>query len=280
MIRLQIALGVILTLIGLLVVAWIGVNEEQRLDTATAQWQARRIETGAELYEINCAICHGEDAQGIQGLAPPLNDRQMLEERLEEVGWAGSLHGYLMKTIAGGRIVSTRPDQYVGNMPDGDMAMPAWSTEFGGPLSQYEIENIAMFLENFTEFSEEQLAMKEAAEEEAAPPEGEEGDVTARGRQVFIDNGCGGCHVLDDANGAGVTGPQLNDIGTVAAERIEAPDYEGEATSAEEYIHESIVAPNAYVVEGYPANVMPQTFEETIPEGDLDALVEYLSAQQ
>lgn len=281
MLRLQIALGVLLTLIALLVVAWVGVNEEQRLETATAQWQGRRIETGAELYERNCSTCHGPDAQGIPGLAPPLNSQSLLENRLDEVGWTGSLHGYLMKTIAGGRLQSTRPDEYVGNMPQGDMAMPAWSQEFGGPLSQYEIENIALFLENFTEFSEEQLATKEAMEGEQAEAGGEgEDGAAAAGRQVFINNGCGGCHVLDDANGAGVTGPGLNNIGTVAAERIEQSDYPGEATSVEEYIRESIVNPNVHIVEGYPQNVMPQNFSETIPEEDINALVDYLVSQQ
>lgn len=280
MIRLQITLGVILTLISLLIVAWIGINEEQRLETATTKWNARRIETGAEVFEINCARCHGEDAQGVPGLAPPLNSREMLEKRLDEVGWTGSLHDYLIKTISGGRLRSTRPDQYVGNMPQGEMAMPAWSTELGGPLPPYQVENIAMFLENFESFTEEQLATKEAVEGEAVatPAEGEAG-AAAQGRQVFINNGCGGCHILDDAGGAGITGPDLNGIGSRAEERIAAAGYAGEATTAEEYIRESIVNPNAHVVEGFPQNVMPQNFGDVIPEDDLNALVQYLASQ-
>ena len=39
--------------------------------------------------------------------------------------------------------------------------------------------------------------------------------------------------------------------------------------SAEEYIYQSIVYPNEYIVEGYPINVMPQIFinlsEEVAP---------------
>jgi cytochrome c len=50
--------------------------------------------------------------------------------------------------------------------------------------------------------------------------------------------------------------------------------------SDEEYIHASIVNPNEFVVEGYPANLMPANYGPTISEADLDALVEYLMAQE
>ena len=45
--------------------------------------------------------------------------------------------------------------------------------------------------------------------------------------------------------------------------------------SAEEYIYQSIVYPNEYIVEGYPANVMPQIFIN-LSEEELQALVSYL----
>lgn len=96
---------------------------------------------------------------------------------------------------------------------------------------------------------------------------------------VLANNGCGGCHTINGVSGmAGTVGPNLTHIGSDASEIIQAGDYSGDATSVEEYIHESIINPNVYVVEGYPENVMPQNFGETIAEEDLNALVDYLSS--
>lgn len=94
---------------------------------------------------------------------------------------------------------------------------------------------------------------------------------------VLTDNGCGGCHTISGVSGmAGNIGPDLTNMGSVAAERIQAEDYTGDATTAEEYIHESIVDPQVYIVPEYQG-VMPENFDETIPSDQLDMLVEYLA---
>jgi len=51
--------------------------------------------------------------------------------------------------------------------------------------------------------------------------------------------------------------------------------------SAEEYIHQSIVQPNAFVVPECPSgpcapNLMPATYEQTLSPAELDGLVQYL----
>lgn len=112
-------------------------------------------------------------------------------------------------------------------------------------------------------------AKRKAATQAAASP----ADPLAAGRQVFNISGCNACHVLNDAGAAGVIGPKLDGIGTVAASR-EA------GKSAEDYVHESIVKPNAFVVQGFPANVMPQDYGQRLSEQDLGALVEYLVEQK
>jgi cytochrome c oxidase subunit 2 len=114
------------------------------------------------------------------------------------------------------------------------------------------------------------------ASEGAAVAREAEADATdpmARGRQAFNQNGCNACHVLTDANAVGQIGPSLDGIGAAAGELIPGQ-------TAEEYIHAAIVAPNDFVVEGYPANLMPGTYGTSIPEADLEALVDYLLAQQ
>jgi cytochrome c oxidase subunit 2 len=87
------------------------------------------------------------------------------------------------------------------------------------------------------------------------------GDAAAAGRQVFTQNGCGGCHVLADAGTAGQTGPNLDEA--------------VQGDSAEE-IRRSIVEPNAEITEGFQAGIMPPNYEAQIPPEQLDALVEYL----
>ncbi len=91
----------------------------------------------------------------------------------------------------------------------------------------------------------------------AKPPEVEGGP----GAQVFANNGCGGCHTLAAAGSSGVTGPDLDEV---------LP-----GQSAEE-IETDIVDPNKEIAKGYPANVMPQEFGETLSEEELKQLVEYL----
>lgn len=81
------------------------------------------------------------------------------------------------------------------------------------------------------------------------------------GAQVFANNGCAGCHTLAAANAGGTTGPNLDDV------------LPGQSAAM---ITESIVDPNKVIAKGYPANVMPQNFEQTIPAAQLKQLVAYL----
>lgn len=43
-----------------------------------------------------------------------------------------------------------------------------------------------------------------------------DGDATEQGRQLFTDWGCGACHVLKDAGGAGHVGPALDGNGKLS----------------------------------------------------------------
>jgi mono/diheme cytochrome c family protein len=91
----------------------------------------------------------------------------------------------------------------------------------------------------------------------AAPPQAPGGP----GAQVFANNGCGGCHTLLAAKSGGVTGPNLDET------------LPGQSAAA---IEESIADPNAKIAKGYPANVMPQGFGETLTPKELEDLVQYL----
>jgi nitric oxide reductase subunit C len=76
-------------------------------------------------------------------------------------------------------------------------------------------------------------------------------------------------------------GPSLSDIGEMARRRIAEPSYHGTAKDAASYIRESIMNPNAFVVEGptYSSgghSLMPTGFDVTLKPQQIDALVAYL----
>jgi cytochrome c oxidase subunit 2 len=92
-------------------------------------------------------------------------------------------------------------------------------------------------------------------------------------RALFTTQACGSCHTLSDANAIGIVGPSLEEIGTIAGERVPGLD-------SQNYITQSILEPDAYVLEGYTSNLMPNNYGERLTAEELQALVEYLLEQQ
>lgn len=81
---------------------------------------------------------------------------------------------------------------------------------------------------------------------------------------------CSSCHAIDNAEQQNV-GPGLQGIATIAATRV--PD-----ESAEEYLCKAIVAPQEYIVPGYPEDIrlMPITYGDALTQQQVDDLVAYL----
>jgi mono/diheme cytochrome c family protein len=77
----------------------------------------------------------------------------------------------------------------------------------------------------------------------------------------FFATNCGGCHVLAQAGTTGTTGPNLDQV----LKGMSPAD-----------ISESISDPNAKIAAGYPPNVMPQNFGQTLTPQQLQQLVAYL----
>lgn len=304
----KIGLGILFVLLSLVVVAFQGAIEEPRMEAQTASWEGRSIEIGASLFANNCASCHGPDGKGLPNVAPALQSRYFFTQRLEDVGWAGSLDQYVSLTLHAGRPSKT-DTQWVN-------IMPTWGNEFGGPLRADQIDHITAYVINWEEdalaqtpeedpwqFFQDALAkqlpytpeepgydqkvQQAVAAAEAAGAAGYSiggveaqapaDDATASGEPrdpetLFNSMGCIGCHNLnepqtDDVRGP--VGPNLGNLAENAATRVEGED-------AETYVHTSIVNPNAYVVEGYVAGIMPQNFSETMSEEEINGLVTWL----
>jgi mono/diheme cytochrome c family protein len=103
---------------------------------------------------------------------------------------------------------------------------------------------------------------EEAATSEPSSEAEEEAGGGSSGAQVFASAGCGSCHTMTAAGSTGTTGPNLDES--------LAPD---DNTAG---IEEMILHPNEEVIEGYPPNVMPQTYGETLSTAETHELAEYL----
>ena len=66
------------------------------------------------------------------------------------------------------------------------------------------------------------------------------------GGKIF--NGKGNCTLCHNALGRA---PMLDKIGAVSVERLKDPRYKGAAKTVEEYLHESLTQPSAFVVAGF-----------------------------
>jgi mono/diheme cytochrome c family protein len=91
-----------------------------------------------------------------------------------------------------------------------------------------------------------------------------------KGARLFAAN-CATCHAL--AEDTLIVGPSLAHIATRAASRVAG-------LSAEDYIHDSILYPNDYVVEGFKAGAMQQDFGTRLTSEEATQLVAFLMTQK
>jgi mono/diheme cytochrome c family protein len=97
--------------------------ESTRRDKALAARETALEATGRQLWGLNCASCHGDNGQGVD--APALNSRQFLTSIQDE-----QMHRIVASGITG-------------------TEMPAWWDEFGGPLTDDQIEAVVAFVRSW-----------------------------------------------------------------------------------------------------------------------------------
>ncbi|HNB35970.1 MAG TPA: hydrogenase iron-sulfur subunit [Anaerolineales bacterium] len=85
-----------------------------------------------------------------------------------------------------------------------------------------------------------------------------------------VNAGCRICHSL--TKDERIIGPSFYGIATRAGERVPG-------LTAEEYLYQSIVDPNAYVVSGYPSGQMIQNFGTLLTEEEIQDIIAFLMTQ-
>ncbi len=96
---------------------------------------------------------------------------------------------------------------------------------------------------------------------------------------IFARTGCAVCHVIPGIPGAiGRVGPPLV-LGTTGIERLNDPTYHGNAESVHDYIVESVLEPQQFVVRGYPEHTMPSWYGSKLSALALEKIAAYLERQ-
>jgi cytochrome c551/c552 len=113
--------------------------------------------------------------------------------------------------------------------------------------------------------------------DEPAESGGESGAVgdAANGERLFGESiigaasapGCITCHSLEP--GVVIVGPSQSDVGARAETAVAG-------MSAEEYLRQSIVEPNAHLAEGFGPDLMHQTYGEELTNTQINDLVAYM----
>lgn len=116
-----------------------GVEGSGRQAAELEDQQVKGVELGYNVYQANCARCHGTDGQG--GIGPVLNDQVKLYDHLNEE--------YLRNIFyVGGRLAC-------GNATS---IMPVWDNRapVPGPLNYQQIDNLVAYLRatNDTEYTQ------------------------------------------------------------------------------------------------------------------------------
>lgn len=110
-----------------------------------------------------------------------------------------------------------------------------------------------------------------------SPPSG----AVAQGRALFSSEeaGCDACH--STAEGVKIVGPSMAGLQSRAKKIIDRDGYTGDATTVKEYIRESILQPDAYIVPGKNhanngVSLMPGNYKQRLRDKQVDQLVQYL----
>lgn len=277
--RLTIALGIFSFLVLVIIVGFIAATEQDRMESFTQSYQSRQIETGAALFENNCRSCHGPQGRGIDSVAPSINAADLFNgERLQAIGFAGTVENYVRGVISAGRPVQSEGAAY-------PQRMPTWGMDNGGPMRVDQIDSLVTFIMNWEEVA---LGRGDDQPDTGTPVDGVGTDITIAlpsgdpevGEELIGGLGCTACHTLAPLGPAWAAEGDIPGIATRAESRIAQDDYTGEAADAVQYLIESVVLSEAFVVEGYAPGLMPSNYAGRLSLQDLADVIAYMQTFQ
>lgn len=252
--QVKVVIGTIAFMLTMMILGFAALREPARLEAFTDAFNGRSIETGARLYDDNCATCHGTSGKAeecfdvggnetaCQGL--PLNSALLLcedkSQRMIGLGWEGTKRAFVETTVAAGRVGSV---------------MPTWSADFGGPMRADQIQDVASYVLNWesSELCAVPVVMYDWPESvDDFLTEFPDGD-GSRGEELFLRSSyiCTSCHGNPDGSIPAVVGPDLSEIADVGATRVEGH-------SAAQYVYESILDPTAFTAPECPNGPCPE----------------------
>jgi mono/diheme cytochrome c family protein len=283
----RVLLGTFSIVLTAIVLGYVAITEQDRMASFETAYDSRRIETGAALYEANCQRCHGSRGEG--GIGPAISTIDLFNgQRLAEMEYQGSLEAYLRGVLNAGR---PRASAAYANAAE---RMPAWGQAYGGPLRPDQVEALVYYIINWGEQYRD-ASGKIPSATPTPNPNAAGTDITielpagdaARGKTIAESTGaCAACHILA-AVGPAWEAAKAKDgigVGTHATQRFTAAGYAGTATTPEQYLYESIVLPNAYIVppqtgDTWPAggpSTMSQDYGTKLLKQDVADLIAYL----
>ncbi len=211
--------------------------------------------------------------------------------RLTNLGWGGGLYNFVYTTLVHGRPTSS------AYWPQ---PMAAWAQTAGGPLRNDQLADLTNYILNWDKGDdwtlEDLYAVRQFPIVPADPTTIVASDVETVGTDAAAivaelgnyqgdpQNGmalytgalaCAGCHL--NASVAPLTEGTWTRVNEA---RLADPAVQALGiTDGVHYLVDSIVAPNDYVVSGYPAGIMPQNFGDRLSYQDMADLIAYLQSQ-
>ena len=233
------------------------------------------ISLGERIYngKGTCTLCHSE----VGGRAPALGAAATVAvERLTDKNYQGeaqSAEDYLIESMV-------TPSAYVvqgfGKAGTKDTESPMPDVTAGGiGLTEAEVKAVVAYLQNLagTEITVEiptGIDTEDSQQQDNDPGngQGQQASTIADTEAAILDDpeaiinkhACGACHKILDQ--AGALGPDLTRIG---------------ASRDKAHLRRSILEPNVDISEGFPSNMMPANYGETLYASELEILVAYLA---
>lgn len=222
---------------------------------------------GQDRYDIYCAPCHGGTGAGDgiimvnqYGFVPAPTFHQ---DRIRELS-----DGELFSIITNG--IRTMPPYAHQVKVEDRWAIVAYirALQRSQHVPESDMERYDVDLTQLREQYEIRMQAEQEAAEAAEKAAGADEEVSAaRGEEMFTTTlGCQACHSIDGTDGIG---PTLAGI----MGREETMQDGTTLTVDEEYLVESIVSPNAKVVEGYQPVMAPFSY---LSSAEVESLIEYI----